>query len=225
MLELTPTMLFVDKPVRRLWLEGIVVCLMVMGVIKLALMVQGLIGASMGPIMLIGVPLVLCTRHGHSWRELGLGWGRPSRDIRYLGLACAAGGGMLLIGLFVRSITQADILPVGSVSAENRFGWALSQCTHAAFPEEVFFRGYLVSLLSAIGKQRWQGKAQRAVVFAVLLSSLLFALSHVFVWGEPVRALTFFPGLLMGWLFVKTRSLVMPVAFHTLANWAYVFVV
>ncbi len=224
MLELTPTVLFVDKSVRHLWLELVVVCLVVLGSIKLALTIQGLIGVTLGPIMLIGVPLVLCTRRGCPWRELGLDWGRPPRDIRYLGLAGAVGLTLLFLGLLVCRLTRVDILPRGSVAPENWFGWALSQCTHVAFPEEVFFRGYLVSLLLAIGRCRWQERPERTLVFSVVLSSLLFALSHVFVWGEPARVLTFFPGLLMGWLFVKTRSLVMPVAFHTMANWAYVFV-
>ena len=223
MLELTPTVQFVDKPVTRLWLELIVVCLMVMGSIKLALMAQGIIGASMGPLVLIGVPLVRCTRRGCAWRELGVCWGRPRHEIRYLALACIVGGGMLLIGWLVNRETQTDILPMESVLPENWLAWSISQCTHAAFPEEVFFRGYLVSLLLAIGGHRWQGAPLKAVVFAVALSAFIFALSHVCVWGEPTRALTFFPGLLMGWLFVKTRSLVMPVAFHTLANYAYVF--
>jgi hypothetical protein len=55
----------------------------------------------------------------------------------------------------------------------------------------------------------------------VLISAILFALAHWFVVGSPIAVLTFFPGLALGWLFLRTRSLLAPILFHGLANTFY----
>ncbi len=39
--------------------------------------------------------------------------------------------------------------------------------------------------------------------------------------GRPTAALTFLPGLLLGWLFLRTGSLLSPILFHGLANVSY----
>ena len=74
-----------------------------------------------------------------------------------------------------------------------------------AISEEVVFRGYLISILS-----KEYGKAA-----GVIGSSVLFGLAHVF----PVPSLaswfwTMLIGLILGILFVKTKGIVAPAAFH-----------
>ena len=75
----------------------------------------------------------------------------------------------------------------------------------APFAEEVFFRGFLLAaLVPSLGLYR-----------AMVLSSALFAVSHGVV---AVMLPLFITGMLLAWLYVKTRSIWPPVAAHMLQN-------
>jgi membrane protease YdiL (CAAX protease family) len=55
----------------------------------------------------------------------------------------------------------------------------------------------------------------------VLLVSLLFAVAHVpkaLFLGDWMSLLTFFPSLVMGWLYMKTNNILPGTIFHLLAN-------
>jgi membrane protease YdiL (CAAX protease family) len=54
-----------------------------------------------------------------------------------------------------------------------------------------------------------------------LLSATCFAVAHVIVQGQVTSIVTFLPGVLMAWLFIRTRSLLAPILFHGLANATY----
>ncbi|MCK6605273.1 MAG: CPBP family intramembrane metalloprotease [Ignavibacteriaceae bacterium] len=96
------------------------------------------------------------------------------------------------------------------------------QLTMPGFDEEIMFRGVLLGLLlSALpDKIRFAGNP------SVLLTAVLFGFLHAFTldrnYGisfEPVYFLqTFLGGYVFGWLAVKSRSLVLPVAAHALTN-------
>ena len=75
----------------------------------------------------------------------------------------------------------------------------------APFAEEVFFRGFLLAaLVPSLGSYR-----------AMVVSSALFAASHGVV---AVMLPLFITGMLLAWLYVKTRSIWPPVAAHVLQN-------
>jgi len=80
-----------------------------------------------------------------------------------------------------------------------------------ALPEEFFFRGFLQD---SIGKN----------FRAVLIVSLLFSIGHlpkaIFL-GEWISLLSFFPSLVMGWLYMKTNNILPGTIFHLLANLVY----
>ena len=87
-----------------------------------------------------------------------------------------------------------------------------------ALPEEVFFRGYL---------QQQLGNTIKVVVVV----SILFAFGHfvtLCLGGDhsiPVCSqsiLTFFPSLVMGYLYVATETLWASIIFHFLANLVYI---
>lgn len=87
-----------------------------------------------------------------------------------------------------------------------------------AFAEEFFFRGYL---------QRKLGGGLRSVVAA----SVMFAMAHFFAiclfgkGGACVQnLLTFFPSLVMGYLYLRTGTLWASVFFHFAANMVYLSV-
>jgi len=86
-----------------------------------------------------------------------------------------------------------------------------------AFPEEVFYRGYLQTRLAPLfrGRRRILGVSMG---WHVVAASALFALSHLVMIPSAGRLLVFFPGLLFGYLRERTGSVVAPAVIHALSN-------
>lgn len=77
-----------------------------------------------------------------------------------------------------------------------------------SIPEEFFFRGFI---LDSLGKD-WKANT---------VTSVLFSLAHtprLFFYGDYFSILTFFPSLVMGWLYIKTQNTLAPIIFHFLSN-------
>jgi len=100
------------------------------------------------------------------------------------------------------------------------YSFVLTQLLLVALPEEVFFRGYLQYKLGNNIK-------------GIVIVSLLFALGHfvtlcigggynIAVCSQAV--LTFFPSLVMGYLYFRTKTLWASILFHFLANVVYIAV-
>ncbi len=82
----------------------------------------------------------------------------------------------------------------------------LRQAVFAAIPEEIFFRGYL---FDAFDDKGWE---------PIVLTSALFAGGHLAIQASPYRAMTFFPGLLLGWSRRKTGNVYVPALLHLAFN-------
>jgi membrane protease YdiL (CAAX protease family) len=86
-----------------------------------------------------------------------------------------------------------------------------------AYPEEYFFRGYLLPRLD----QRL-GTPRRVLGVALgrglVLSALAFALLHPILIPGPHRLLVFFPALLFGWLAARQRELGAAILVHAASN-------
>jgi membrane protease YdiL (CAAX protease family) len=77
-----------------------------------------------------------------------------------------------------------------------------------SFPEEVFFRGFLQEKLGNTIK-------------GLLIVSILFSLMHIpqfIFYGNIYSLLTFFPSLIMGFLYMKTSNVFPSTIFHFLSN-------
>jgi len=84
----------------------------------------------------------------------------------------------------------------------------------AAVSEEVFFRGWVQTLLSRILHP----------ALAIVAASAFFALSHLVFRSDPFYLLTFFPGLVMGWLRLRHGDIAPAILYHLLGNlWAIWF--
>ncbi len=86
------------------------------------------------------------------------------------------------------------------------------QLIAVAIPEEIFFRGFLQHSIGNNCK-------------AVLVTSLLFSFAHlpVFViYTDIYPLLTFFPSIVLGLIYMKTKNLLPCIMFHFLSNilWA-----
>lgn len=91
------------------------------------------------------------------------------------------------------------------------------QVVVVALPEELFFRGMMLTLLQRRFPPR-RALAGASVGWAVVLSSLAFALSHLPRDGDPRALATFFPGLLFAWMRVRTGSLLASTLTHAGSN-------
>jgi membrane protease YdiL (CAAX protease family) len=131
--------------------------------------------------------------------------------------------------LFLPLLDRHWTLPVLSRSRKNHLAWtgllaaaaallawqprhaefALTTLLMAALPEEWFFRVYFMGRL---------GLDRRAN----LASSMLFSLMHGLTWGWVTALLVFVPSLFYGWLYLKTRDLILIVLAHALSNLLYV---
>ncbi len=94
---------------------------------------------------------------------------------------------------------------------------ALVQLVVIALPEEVFFRGFILHLL-----ERAMPPCRRVlgggIGWALILSSLLFAVGHLAVDPDPRRLAVFFPGLLFGWMRSATGSILAGTLAHAASN-------
>ncbi len=81
----------------------------------------------------------------------------------------------------------------------------------AAFIEETFYRGWLQTLLTRKIK----------AFAAIIITSLVFALSHLIVLTGWLRVATFFPGIIMGILRHRGGSVMPAIIYHAICNiWA-----
>lgn len=92
----------------------------------------------------------------------------------------------------------------------------LVQLFGVALPEEFFYRGYLQTSFLKIFQSR-EKMRRFAPAISVAMASLLFALAHL-PSGGIGRMMTFFPGLLFGFLRHKSGGIVAPILCHAACN-------
>ena len=139
-----------------------------------------------------------------------------------VGCVCLSVFPAAFFGLWVLTLLNLPV-PLRPIVPERRdwLAWLLYQFFYVAVAEEVFFRGYVQA--NAMSWLRCAGRRPgiTAPWAAVFLSAGCFAAAHIVVQGQPTAALTFLPGLILGWLFFRTGSLLAPIVFHGLANVSY----
>ncbi|MEW6570057.1 MAG: CPBP family intramembrane glutamic endopeptidase [Nitrospirota bacterium] len=86
--------------------------------------------------------------------------------------------------------------------------FVILQLLSVSLPEEFFFRGFL---------QDSAGRHFRAVLFVSLLFSFAHLPKAVFL-GEWISLLSFFPSIVMGWLYMKTNNILPGTLFHLFSN-------
>ena len=83
-------------------------------------------------------------------------------------------------------------------------------------PEEFFFRGYLQTQFDQVWNRPYRLFGANWGI-GLPVASALFALCHVFSGGAG-RLIVFFPGLLYGWLRVRTGTIAIPALYHAFSN-------
>jgi membrane protease YdiL (CAAX protease family) len=185
-------------------------------------------------------PLAVARRAGRSeefdYREVGLHLDPVGLNLRVLGIfvLLAFSGFVAGFFLFYDRVCALSVGPLARWFApmcERWLGYAgghlrlppnfwllsASYLIVVAIPEEVFFRGYLMERLERV----WPPTRTlfgAKVGWALIVSSALFALSHVAVIPNPQRLAVFFPALLFGWMRARTGSIAPGALFHALCN-------
>jgi membrane protease YdiL (CAAX protease family) len=174
------------------------------------------------PGLLVTAAMVPAWVQKREFPRIGLDLDRTSVIARILGGTCVCVFPGVFLGLWVLTLWNVP-LPLRPIVPERQgwFAWLLYQFFYVAVAEEVFFRGYVqTNAMTLLGRcRRLHGIAPSHI--AMLLSAGCFALAHIVVQGQTTAVLTFVPGLILAWLFLRTGTLLAPILFHGLANVSY----
>jgi len=174
------------------------------------------------PSLLVAAALVPSWIARRPFARVGLDLANVKIALKAVGCVCLFAGPVAFLVQWVATGLGLPI-PLRPVIAGRGdcLSWLLYQFLYVAVAEEVFFRGYVQSnVMQLLVRRNWKSAITPRWI-GIVISASCFAVAHVIVQGQVASLLTFFPGLLMAWLFVRTRSLLAPILFHGLANVAY----
>ncbi len=177
------------------------------------------------PGILIAAALVPTAIKRRDFAKIGFNNKQITHSLVLLGWACIATFPAMFCGLWLMRYWGLE-LPLRTVMSpvHGWFRWLFYQFMYIAVAEEVFFRGYVQNNILRLTSAIVQERRKLLQWISIIISAACFAAAHTIVQGEIISILTFLPGLVLGWLFVRTRSLLAPILFHGLANVFYLFV-
>ncbi|MDR3280840.1 MAG: CPBP family intramembrane metalloprotease [Synergistaceae bacterium] len=160
--------------------------------------------------MMVSVPFLWCRRRGEDPEEYGISW----RVSRHNFAECFVATVVILASLTVISLNwPGEYLP-RRLPMRNALDLASSGIA-AAVIEEIFFRGWLQPMF----------RKTMGAVASIVLTSAIFAASHVFVARAVFIFAVFFPGCVMGILRERHGNIATSTLFHASGNlWAVWFV-
>ncbi len=170
------------------------------------------------PCLLVVAALLPTWLRGRPFPSLGLDREHAGVSLALVSITglCVIPAVFLGLWLMVRIQLPVPLRPVVA-GPEGWLTWLIYQFLYVAVAEEMFFRGYLQANVT-----NWLADTRPAGQYiAVIVSAGCFALAHAIVQGQITSLFTFLPGLILAWLFLRTRSLLAPILFHGLANVSY----
>lgn len=176
------------------------------------------------PGILIAAALASTAIKRRDFARIGFDKKQISHSLVLLGWACIAAFPAMFCGLWLMRYCGLE-LPLRAVTppAQGWFSWLFYQFMYVAVAEEVFFRGYVQDNILRSASAIVQERRRLLQWISIIISAACFAAAHMIIQGEIISVLTFLPGLVLGWLFVRTRSLLAPILFHGLANVYYLW--
>lgn len=225
------------SPAKQGALAFAAVWLAVAALVRLPLTIPlvGHVGSALVALLFLYVPSEIARRRGEDVADYGFALGSVGRGLGHAALAMA-----LLFPLFAAGTVAfyelacetglAALAPAGlcaryqgleaihAPALDLRFlEFCAVQLVVVALPEELFFRGMLLSLWTRAMPAR-RRLAGVPFGWAAVLSSAAFAVVHLPRDGDPRALATFFPGLLFAYLRLRTGSLLAPILTHAGAN-------
>jgi membrane protease YdiL (CAAX protease family) len=174
------------------------------------------------PGILVAAALIPTWMARREFPRIGLNPQDAKRAVGAVGAVSLVVFPMVFLGLWILTRMGQPIPLQPALARQNDWAsWLVYQFLYVAVAEEVFFRGYIqANVTRLLADRRWQSEAIRQAL-VLFLSAACFAAAHVIVQGRMISLLTFLPGLLLAWLFLRTRCLLAPILFHGLANVTY----
>lgn len=204
--------------------------------IDVTLPAVGHLGSALVSVLFLYVPMYVLGRRKQDLYEYGFRAEPLRRGLVTAAAAIAIIFPIFVVGYFVfyevacHSKLLAHLVPRGMCAHYGglralhapELSWSLAefclvQMLVVALPEELFFRGFLLGLL----EKRFPPKRRilgGGVGWALILSSLAFAIIHIPKDGDPRVLATFFPGLLFGWMRSATGSILASTITHGASN-------
>ena len=178
------------------------------------------------PSVLVAAALVPAWVSRREFPRIGLDLGHIGVVTGTLGCVCVCVFPAVFFGLWM--VTRLNLpVPLQPVipGRQGWLAWLLYQFFYVAVAEELFFRGYVqANAMRLVGIQGGVGRVagpRIKTIIPILVSGGCFALAHVVVQGQIIAVLTFLPGVILAWLFLRTGTLLAPILFHGLANVSY----
>jgi len=167
-------------------------------------------------------PVVYGWRLGVPSSDWGLWWGRaPGRTLLVTLIAAVIVFPLYTAGYEGWSILVSGRHFTGIRNAVPSPWWLINlvfvQVVAVALPEEVFYRGWMQSRLGLVFLRRVRILGT-PIGMNVVVTAVLFALSHLVLVPSPFRLAVFFPGLLFGYLRERTGSVAASVLLHAASN-------
>jgi membrane protease YdiL (CAAX protease family) len=179
-------------------------------------------GWFIAPAILIAAALIPTGIKKSKLSEIGLTIGQIKHSLVVLGWTCFVVFPAVFYGLWLLKSCGLN-LPLRPVLPEGQswICWLSYQFMYVAVAEEVFFRGFLQTNILRLTKAIADNRFRLRQWISIGVSAACFAVAHIIVSGQIISVLTFLPGLVLGWLFIRTKSLLAPILFHGLANACY----
>ena len=174
------------------------------------------------PGILAAAALIPTAIRRREFAKIGLNIKQISHSLVLLGWTCTVIFPAMLSGLWLLRYLGLE-LPMRAVvpPAQGWVCWLFYQFMYIAVAEEVFFRGYVQNNILRLISTAKEERCRLQHWISISVSAAVFAVAHIIVQGEIISVLTFLPGLISGWLFIRTKSLLAPILFHGLANTCY----
>jgi membrane protease YdiL (CAAX protease family) len=176
----------------------------------------------MAPGILIAAVIIPTTIRKDEFAKTGFNIKQVRLTVRVVCWTCLMVFPAMFFGLWLLKSCGLH-LPLRPVPPQGQgwVGWLLYQFMYVAVAEEVFFRGYVQNNILKSTSAIIQERRKPLQWVSIIISAACFAAAHIIVQGEIISVLIFLPGLILGWLFIRTRSLLAPILFHGLANTYY----
>ena len=174
------------------------------------------------PSILVATALITTAIRRDEFPKFGLNIRQIGPTVLVVCRTCIVVFSALFAGLWLLKIFGFG-LPLRPVppTEQGWFSWLFYQFMYVAVAEEVFFRGYVQGNILKLINPGKDGQCRLGKWLSIVLSAACFAVAHIIVQGRIALLLTFLPGLVLGWLFIRTKSLLAPILFHGLANTCY----
>lgn len=112
---------------------------------------------------------------------------------------------IVLVGI---GVLHFKSLGFSSFSGGEVIGYTVLMLISTLFPgviEEILYRGYIQKQLAE----------RKGPVYGLIITTLLFTLSHIVIYGVSISLATVLVlGFALGLLYMKTKSLLLPIGFH-----------